>query len=91
MRQRDREIGIDGSESRPRPIEAKRLGEKLLFIDELEDTLEQVRSSGEPEERIRALERKLSVERQSLQAMETRGELRYDEISRVMDRVEQSG
>lgn len=91
MRQKDREIGLEGSGPHVSPTEARRIGEKLLFVDELEDTLEQVRSRGEAPERIRALERRLSVERESLQALETRGSLDYDEIARVMDVVDRSG
>lgn len=91
MRQKDREVGLDGSGPPSSPAEARRIGEKLLFLDELEDTLEYVRASDEPQERIQALERRLSAERQSLQAMQRGGELRYDEIARVMETVDRSG
>jgi hypothetical protein len=89
--QRDREIGLDGSGPESSSAQARRIGEKLLFVDELEDTLEQVRTSGEPPERIQALERRLNAERETIQALETRGQLDYDEIARVMEAIDRSG
>ena len=91
MERKDREIGLDGSELDAGAADARRIGEKLLFVDELEDTLEQVRGHGESPERIEALERRLSSERETIQGMETRGELRYEEIARVMDTIDRSG
>ncbi|HEX6923933.1 MAG TPA: hypothetical protein VF167_00780 [Longimicrobiaceae bacterium] len=90
MRQKDREAGLETG-PRVTAAEARRIGEKLLFVDELEDTLEQVRSNGEPAERIQALERRLSHERETIQALQSRGSLRYDEIARVMEAIDRSG
>ena len=92
MRQRDREIDLPMGGVHSPESEARRIGEKLLLLDELEDTLEHARASGrEPRERIQALERRIEAERTSLRALETRGELRYDEIARVMEAVDRSG
>ena len=90
MLERDREIGLERAKLRS-SAKTRRIGEKLLLVDELEDTLDQVRAGGEPPERVRALERRLSAERETLQAMETRGKLDYDEIARVMEAVDRSG
>ena len=90
MLERDREIGLESAKLRS-SAETRRIGEKLLLVDELEDTLDQVRAGGDPPERVRALERRLSAERETLQAMETRGKLDYDEIARVMEAVDRSG
>jgi hypothetical protein len=91
MRERDREIDLHHDPGGTGPMDARRIGEKLLLLDELEDTLEQVRACGEPRDCIRALERRVSAERETLRALETRGELRYDEIARVMDTLDRSG
>lgn len=91
MGQRDRETGLDGSALPPSRAEVRRIGERLLLVDELEDTLEQLRRGGEPPERVRAIERRLSSERETIQAMESRGDLRYDEIARAMEAVDRSG
>ena len=92
MRQRDREIDLPMGGSSPPESDARRIGEKLLLLDELEDTLEHARASGhEPQDRIQALERRVDAERRSIRALETRGELRYDEIARVMEAVDRSG
>lgn len=91
MRQRDLETGLDDSGRVGNAAEARRIGEKLLLVDELEDTLEQERTSGEAPERIHALERRLSAERQTIQAIQSRGDLRYDEIARVMEAIDRSG
>lgn len=87
---RDREVGLGDAKPRT-PAETRRIGEKLLLVDELEDTLAQVRVGGEPPERVSALERRLSAERGTLQAMEARGKLDYDEIARVMEAIDRSG
>jgi hypothetical protein len=84
MRERDREVDLHQEPSDTGRMEARRIGERLLLLDELEDTLDQVRASGESRDRIRALERRVSAERATLRALESRGELRYDEIARVM-------
>lgn len=92
MRERDREIGLEAAEACPTGLDAKGIGEKLLFLDELEDTLDQVRISGsESQDRIDALERRVSSERETIRALESRGELKYDEIARVMEAVDRSG
>ena len=92
MRERDREVGLGGPEAAFDRQETRRIVEKLLFLDELEDTLEQARGSGvESPERLEALERRVSAERETVRAMESRGELRFDEIARVMDAVDRSG
>lgn len=91
MQQSDREVGLELTAPRHTPAEARRIGEKLLFVDELEDTLEQVRGGGEPADRIRALERRLTAEREEIQALESRGRLDYDEIARVMETIDRSG
>ncbi|HEU4453340.1 MAG TPA: hypothetical protein VFR81_09780 [Longimicrobium sp.] len=72
-------------------MDARRIGERLLLLDELEDTLDQVRASGEPRDRIQALERRVSAERETIRALESRGELRFEEIARVMDDVDRRG
>lgn len=92
MREKDKEIDLTRAESNPARVNARRIGEKLLFLDELEDTLDQVRSSGgATQDRIDALERRVTAERETIRALETRGELRYDEITRVMEAVDRSG
>ena len=91
MRQRDSEMRLDGPGHLGSGAETRRIGERLLLMDELEDTLEQVRTSGEAPERIHALERRLSAEREMIQAIQRRGELRYDEIARAMGRPEPRG
>lgn len=93
MPHRDREIGrpADGSAARARPAEARRIGEQLLYLDELEDTLEQTRRLEESTERVRALERRVEEERQSIETLQTQGQLDYEEIARVMEAVDRSG
>lgn len=91
MRERDREIDLGHDVPDTGRMDARRIGERLLLLDELEDTLDQVRASGEPRDRIQALERRVSAERETIRALESRGELRYEEIARVMDDVDRSG
>jgi hypothetical protein len=90
MRERDREIDLRHDVSDTGRMDARRIGEKLLLLDELEDTLDHVRASGESRDRIQALERRVSAERATIRALESRGELRYEEIARVMDDVDRS-
>ena len=54
-------------------------------------TLDHVRASGEPRDRIQALERRVSAERETIRALESRGELRFEEIARVMEDVDRRG
>lgn len=92
MREKDREIDLPIGSTGSGSVDPRRIGEKLLLLDELEDTLDQARESGsEPRERILALERRVNAERETIRALETRGELRYDEIARVMEAVDRSG
>ena len=91
MRDRDREIDLRHDVSDTGRMDARRIGERLLLLDELEDTLDQVRASGEPRDRIQALERRVSAERETIRALESRGELRFEEIARVMDDVDRRG
>ena len=81
--QNEHETGLAGPGGDSGMRNMREVAEKLLFVDELEDTLDQVRSNGEPRRRIQALERRLSEERESIQEMESRGDLRYDEIARA--------
>lgn len=91
MRERDREIDLRHDIADTGRMDARRIGERLLLLDELEDTLDQVRASGEPRDRIQALERRVSAERETIRALESRGELRFEEIARVMDDVDRRG
>ena len=91
MRERDREIDLRHEVSDTARMDARRIGERLLLLDELEDTLDHVRASGEPRDRIQALERRVSAERETIRALESRGELRFEEIARVMDDVDRRG
>ena len=91
MRERDREIDLRHDIADTGRMDARRIGERLLLLDELEDTLDQVRAGGEPRDRIQALERRVSAERETIRALESRGELRFEEIARVMDDVDRSG
>ncbi|HEX6070964.1 MAG TPA: hypothetical protein VFZ18_14110 [Longimicrobiaceae bacterium] len=91
MRERDREIDLRNDIADTGRMDARRIGERLLLLDELEDTLDQVRASGEPRDRIQALERRVSAERETIRALESRGELRFEEIARVMDDVDRRG
>lgn len=87
----EHETGLAGPGGDSGMRDMREVAEKLLFVDELEDTLDQVRSNGEPRRRIEALERRLSEERESIHQMESRGDLRYDEIARAMEAIDLSG
>lgn len=87
----EQESGLTGPGDDSGMRNMREVAEKLLFVDELEDTLHQVRSNGEPRRRIEALERRLSEERESIHEMESRGDLRYDEIARAMEAIDRSG
>lgn len=91
MRADDRGTDARGGEGRGDSNEARRAAEKLLLMDEIEDTLERARGDSEPAERVHALERRLSAARASVQALERRGALRYEEMARAMDAVDRSG
>ena len=91
MRMDDRGPDARAGEAGEDPSEVRRAAEKLLLMDELEDTLERARGGGNPPEQVRALERRLSVERASVQEMERRGALRYEEMERAMEAVDRSG
>lgn len=91
MRADDRGADARTGEGRGDSEQVRRAAEKLLLVDEIEDTLERARGGGEPPERVRALERRLSVERASVQELERRGALRYEEMARALDAVDRSG
>ena len=91
MRANDRGTDARGGEARGESAEARQAAEKLLLVDELEDTLERARDGGEPPDRVRALERRLSAERASVRDLERRGALRYEEMARAMEAVDRSG
>jgi hypothetical protein len=84
MRDIDLEIGLrrDVDDSAE---EARRLGERILYVDELEDTLGSLRGSDlQDPERIRRLEREVEAQRSSLRVMEDRGWIDYEAIDRAM-------
>ena len=91
MRETDREIDLHHDGSGTTRMDARRIGERLLLLDELEHTLDHVRSNGESRDRVRALERRVSAERETIRSLESRGELRYDEIARVMADADRDG
>ncbi|MDQ3557233.1 MAG: hypothetical protein M3409_10740 [Gemmatimonadota bacterium] len=85
MRDIDLEIGLRRESDRGEQEEARRLGERILYVDELEDTLGMLRSTaGTEPERIRRLERNVDAEKEKLQRMEERGWLDYEAMDRAM-------
>jgi hypothetical protein len=95
MRETDREVGL-GEVSRDqggRVDRHREAGDLLLRVDELEETLEELRGRdsdaplrpGESRaETLHALEERLAAERARLHALEQGEGLQYDSISRAM-------
>lgn len=77
----------------------REIGELLLHVDELEDTLQvmeahpEIRLAGgrEPREARRRLEDRIRAERAKIEALERRGAIRYDEIERAIRLSETMG
>lgn len=100
MRDIDREIGIgDGFRRGSAADDAgavernRRIGEMLLLADEMEETVDVLRSEGRPdalqpgrsrEETLRALERRMQAERSRVDALERQGVIDYDAVARAM-------
>jgi hypothetical protein len=99
MRDIDREIGIGtfGRDAHADDAHAvarnRRIGELLLRADEMEETLETLRT--EPadaplqpgrsrEESLRALERRARLERERLETLARREPIDYDAVARAM-------
>lgn len=85
MRDLDREIGLQ-RDTDARSVEARHLGDWLLYMDEIEEELEAARNGGRRADpaRMQRLEREASAERDKLHAMESRGGIDYGEIGRAM-------
>jgi chaperonin cofactor prefoldin len=71
----------------------REIGELLLHVDELEDTLQVMEARPEirvdtgpepPRETMRRLEDRIRAERAKIQALERRGAIQYDEIERAI-------
>lgn len=100
MRDIDREIGIgDGFRRGSAADDAgavernRRIGEMLLLADEMEETVDALRSEGRPdplqpgrsrEETLRELERRSQAERRRLDALERQGVIDYGAVARAM-------
>lgn len=86
MRDLDREIGLQRSDD-GRTTEARRLGERLLYVDELEETIGAYRQMDAGDsDRLRAWEREAESARAEFRALETQGRIDYAEIGRAMRR-----
>ncbi|HEX7240832.1 MAG TPA: hypothetical protein VF263_11235 [Longimicrobiaceae bacterium] len=94
MRDIDREIGIGSLHGSAAADDAgavernRRIGERLLFADEVEETLETLRAgSGReelPRDTLEALERRARREREEVEALERDGRIDYDAVARAM-------
>lgn len=100
MRDIDREIGIGGGLRRGAAADDtaavernRRIGEMLLLADEMEETVDVLRSERRPdplqpgrsrEETLRALELRTQAERRRLEALESQGVIDYDAVARAM-------
>ena len=85
MRDIDREIGLERSSDGAQAVVARLLGERLLYVDEIEDTIEVLRARGAGDtEHVRDLERELEAERTALESLERRDRIDYARIDRVM-------
>ena len=85
MRDIDREIGLERSSDGAHAVVARLLGERLLYVDEIEDTIEVLRARGAGDtEHVRDLERELEAERTALERLERRDRIDYARIDQVM-------
>lgn len=100
MRDIDREIGIGDGFRRGVAADDvgavernRRIGEMLLLTDEMEETVDVLRSEGRPdplqpgrsrEETLRALEQRTQAERRRLEALESQGVIDYGAVARAM-------
>ncbi|HLL48919.1 MAG TPA: hypothetical protein VK399_19615 [Longimicrobiaceae bacterium] len=100
MRDIDREIGIGGGFRRGAAADDagavernRRIGEMLLLADEMEETVDVLRSDRRPdplqpgrsrEDTLRALELRSQAERRRLEALERQGVIDYDAVARAM-------
>lgn len=85
MRDIDREIGLRWVSDEAQNVVARAYGERLLYADELEETVEVLRSSGRVDPDVyRDLEREAEAERRALEALEARGQLDYARIDQAM-------
>lgn len=104
MRDIDREIGIRPIGGAPRDDagqeENRRMGELLLRVDELEETLDTLRSTPEVfpllpgeerEEILRTLERRTQAERARAEALQHGERVDYDAIERAMRLADAAG
>ena len=91
----DREVPFPQTAMRDdgRSNNARRIGELLLSIDEMEETLQALEDSreslplpaeGEDRFLLRSLEVRLAVDRAKLRTLQEMGAVRYDEIDRAM-------
>lgn len=91
----DREVLLHRTAARDdgRNVAARQIGELLLSIDEMEETIqafEETRESwplpAETDDRylVRSLERRVAADRAKLRALQDLGAVRYDEIEQAM-------
>lgn len=82
------------------PPHPRRVGEMLLELDELEETLRSmedfpaqrpVRAGESREDAVRTIEAKIRARRERIDELQGRGEVRYDEIDRAMRVAEAMG